>query len=156
MIDKQPPKTYISNPTESNSHHQDTEFTKNLGFSSMAINQINSQSESIFKSIDNLTNKINSLEPTILEIKSCIDWFKHRNAKWTFGVVLSILMSVIGLVCCFGAWFWDASVIKPITRLEESNKNINETLNSIDNQLSFLKGSFEVVNKNKAQATEIH
>ena len=155
MIDKQPPKTYISNPTEPN-NHRDTEFTRNLGLSSLAINQINSQSESIFKSIDNLTNKINSLEPTILEIKSCIDWFKHRNAKWTFGVVLSILMSVIGLVCCFGAWFWDASVIKPITRLEESNKNINETLNSIDNQLSFLKGSFEVVNKNKAQATEIH
>ncbi|MEB3316455.1 MAG: hypothetical protein VKK32_09635 [Candidatus Melainabacteria bacterium] len=155
MIDKQPPKTYISNPTEPN-HYRDTEFTRNPGLSSLAINQINSQSESIFKSIDNLTNKINSLEPTILEIKSCIDWFKHRNAKWTFGVVLSILMSVIGLVCCFGAWFWDASVIKPITRLEESNKNINETLNSIDNQLSFLKGSFEVVNKNKAQATEIH
>ena len=155
MIDKQPPKTYISNPTEPN-HRRDTEFTRNLGLSSLAINQINSQSESIFKSIDNLTNKINSLEPTILEIKSCIDWFKHRNAKWTFGVVLSILMSVIGLVCCFGAWFWDASVIKPITRLEESNKNINETLNSIDNQLSFLKGSFELVNKNKAQATEIH
>jgi hypothetical protein len=155
MIDKQPPKTYISNPTEPN-HHRDTEFTRNLGFSSMAINQINSQSESIFKSIDNLTNKINSLEPTILEIKSCIDWFKHRNAKWTFGVVLSILMLVSGLVCWFGAWFWDASVIKPIARLEESNKNINETLNSIDNQLSFLKGSFEVVNKNKAQATENH
>jgi hypothetical protein len=155
MIDKQPPKTYISNPTEPN-HHRDTEFTRNLGLSSLAINQINSQSESIFKSIDNLTNKINSLEPTILEIKSCIDWFKHRNAKWTFGVVLSILMLVGGLVCWFGAWFWDASVIKPITRLEESNKDINKTLNSIDNQLSFFKGSFEVVNKNKAQAAETH
>jgi peptidoglycan hydrolase CwlO-like protein len=155
MIDKQPPKTYISNPTEPN-HHRDTEFTRNLGLSSLAINQINSQSESIFKSIDNLTNKINSLEPTILEIKSCIDWFKHRNAKWIFGVVLSILMFVSTFVCCFGAWFWDASVIKPITRLEKSNKNINETLNSIDNQLSFLKGSFEVVNENKAQAPETH
>ncbi|NBW00049.1 MAG: hypothetical protein EBR67_11220 [Proteobacteria bacterium] len=160
MIDKQPPKTYISNPTEPN-HHRDTEFTRNLGFSSMAINQINSQSESIFKSIDNLTNKINSLEPTILEIKSCIDWFKHPNAKWTFGVVLSILMLVSGLVCSFGAWFWDASVIKPIARLEESiarleegDKDINKTLNSINDQLSFLKGSFELVSKNKARAAE--
>ena len=160
MIDKQPPKTYISNPTEPN-HHRDTEFTRNLGFSSLAINQINSQSESIFKSIDNLTNKINSLEPTILEIKSCIDWFKHRNAKWTFGVVLSILMLVSGLVCSFGAWFWDASVIKPIARLEESiarleesDKDINKTLNSINDQLSFLKGAFELVSKNKATTAE--
>jgi prefoldin subunit 5 len=129
----------------------------------MAINQINSQSESIFKSIDNLTNKINSLEPTILEIKSCIDWFKHRNAKWTFGVVLSILMLVSGLVCSFGAWFWDASVIKPIARLEESiarleesDKDINKTLNSINDQLSFLKGSFELVSNNKATTAENH
>lgn len=152
MIDKRPPKTPISNPTESNSHHQDTEFTKNLGFSSMAINQINSQSESIFKSIDNLTNKINSLEPTILEIKSHLDWFKSPLAKIIYWLV-PILIS--------GLWF--TSVTKPIARLEESiarleesDKDINKTLNSINDQLSFLKGSFEVVNKNKAQATEIH
>jgi prefoldin subunit 5 len=122
----------------------------------MAINQINSQSESIFKSIDNLTNKINSLEPTILEIKSCIDWFKHRNAKWTFGVVLSILMLVSGLVCSFGAWFWDARLEESIARLEESDKDINKTLNSINDQLSFLKGSFELVSNNKATTAENH
>jgi len=148
MIDKQPPKTHISNSTEPN-HHRDTEFTRNRGFSSMAINQINSQSESIFKSIDNLTNKINSLEPTILEIKSHLDWFKNPLTKWIFGIVLAILMPT-------GTWFWFTSVTKPIARLEESNKDINKTLNSIDNQLSFFKGSFEVVNKNKAQAAETH
>jgi prefoldin subunit 5 len=153
MIDKQPPKTYISNPTEPN-HHRYTEFTRNLGFSSLAINQINSQSESIFKSIDNLTNKINSLEPTILEIKSCIDWFKNPLTKRIFGIVLAILMLT-------GAWFWFTSVTKPIARLEESiarleegDKDINKTLNSINDQLSFLKGSFELVSKNKARAAE--
>ena len=155
MIDKRPPKTPISNPTESNSHRQNTEFTKNFGLSKTIINQISSQSESIsilFKSIDDLTNKINSLEPTILENKSYLDWFKSPLAKIIYWLV-PILIS--GL--------WLSYVIQPIARLEkniagleENNKDINKTLNSIDNQLSFLKGSFEVVNKNKAQATESH
>ena len=180
MIDKRSPKTPISNPTESNSHHQDTEFTRNRGFSSMAINQINSQSESIFKSIDGLTNKINSLEPTILEIKSQfksidgltnkinsleptileikshLDWFKNPLTKWIFGIVLAILMPT-------GTWFWFTSVTKPIARLEESiarleesDKDINKTLNSINDQLSFLKGAFELVSKNKATTAENH
>jgi hypothetical protein len=147
MIDKRPPKTPISNPTESNNHHQNTEFTRNLELSKMAINQINIQSESIFKSIDSLTNKINSLEPTILEIKSHLDWFKNPFTKCGFGFVLTILVSA-------GALFWDTSIIKPIARLEESDKDINKTLNSINDQLSFLKGSFEIVSKNKARAGE--
>jgi hypothetical protein len=60
-----------------------------------------------------------------------------------------------------GAWFWFTSVTKPIARLEESiarleegDKDINKTLNSINDQLSFLKGSFELVSKNKARAAE--
>jgi prefoldin subunit 5 len=120
----------------------------------MAINQINSQSESIFKSIDSLTNKINSLEPTILEIKSYLDWFKHPFAKCVFGTALAILMYIGHLV-------WDFSIIKPIARLEksiarleESDKDINKILNSINDQLSFLKGSFELVSKNKATTAE--